>query len=270
VDQATIELRGLRGAYSRADPSSEKIVLFLTDGQPTLPCRSDDDSAYWSGVCGMNPQTANIRAVLRAAERGRKAGLRFFTFGIGEEALSGPLAIVRLAEITGGSFTPVRDPARLRDVIEQVDFADIEDLTIRNLRNGAAASQVETGADGSFGALVPLEPGRNEIEAIARTSDGQVAKAKVLVNYAPGAPEPPLPPALLASRNQLLELQLADLRRKRLQLEVERTEETRKQLQLEIEKERAQAQNRAESQRKSLDLRVDDRGGQEPPPPKSP
>ncbi|MCZ7619463.1 MAG: VWA domain-containing protein [Myxococcota bacterium] len=89
VDQATIELRGLRGAYSQADAESEKVVLFLTDGQPTLPY-------------GIEFAQANTQAVLRAADRARKAGVRVYSFGIGEEALAGPLAIVRLADITGG------------------------------------------------------------------------------------------------------------------------------------------------------------------------
>src|SRR5262245_52889537 len=37
VDQATIELLGLRGSQSRPNPDAEKLVLFFTDGQPTLP-----------------------------------------------------------------------------------------------------------------------------------------------------------------------------------------------------------------------------------------
>ena len=37
LDQAMIELVGLRGALSEPDPKSEKLVIFLTDGIPTLP-----------------------------------------------------------------------------------------------------------------------------------------------------------------------------------------------------------------------------------------
>ena len=60
VDQATIELSGLRGATSRADANAEKIVFFFTDGQPTLPY-------------GPEAEADNVRAVLRAANRARRA-----------------------------------------------------------------------------------------------------------------------------------------------------------------------------------------------------
>src|SRR5690606_14073610 len=139
VDQATVELRGLRGAFSTPDPESDKVVLFLTDGQPTLPY-------------GIEFEKANTRAVLRAAERARKAGVRVYTFGIGEDALAGPLAIVRLADITGGTFTPVRDPAMIMDVIDQVDFANLDGVSVRNVTTGEPATQSVTNPDGSWSA----------------------------------------------------------------------------------------------------------------------
>src|SRR5262249_44146504 len=180
IDQATIELKGLRGAFSQTDPKSEKVAVFLTDGVPTLPC-------------GPVEEQCNIEAVFRAAQRARRAGIRFFTFGIGEEALSGPLSIVRLAEVTGGLFTPVRNPGSLAAVVEHVDFASIKDLAVRNLTNGEPASAVSTNPDGSWSALVPLKPGKNDIEATARTDEGKQVSARVRVNYAPGTKDPPLP-----------------------------------------------------------------------------
>ena len=68
VDQATIELLGLRGSVSRSDPRSEKIVLFFTDGQPTLP---------YQGF-----ERVNVRAVLRAANRADLADIRIHSFAI--------------------------------------------------------------------------------------------------------------------------------------------------------------------------------------------
>jgi hypothetical protein len=245
VDQALIELKGLRGAFSKADPNSEKIVVFLTDGQPTLPY-------------GAHAESRNVEAVLRAAERSRRSSVRVFTFGIGEEALEGPLAIVGLAERTGGGFTPVRDPAVLADLIEDVDFANLERLTVRNVTRGEEATTLATGPDGSFGALVALAPGKNRIEVRARSSDGQETTAEVWIQHAPGAKDPPVPEALVASRNRLLEERLVQLKRARLEVERERAEQTRRELALEIEKERRRAQERAEAQRKELDLRVED------------
>jgi hypothetical protein len=251
VDQATVELLGLRGAFSERDPESDKVVLFLTDGQPTLPY-------------GIEFEQGNTRAVLRAAERARKARVRVYTFGIGEDALEGPLAIVRLADITEGSFTPVRDPAAIIDVIEQVDFANLDGVTVRNVTTGAPATQSSTNPDGSWNALVPLKPGKNVIEATARATDGRVVSQRVEVQHAPGAPDPPLKDVMVTARNRLLEERLLELQRARLDIEREKTEEARKALTVEMDKERAQALERAETQRKTLQIDVDDRGGAEP------
>lgn len=250
VDQATVELLGLRGAFSERDPESDKVVLFLTDGQPTMPYLGDSHG--------------NTRAVLRAAERARKAGVRVYTFGIGEDALAGPLGIVRLADRTGGTFTPVRDPASIIDVIEQVDFANLDGVVVRNVTTGAAASQSATNPDGSWSALVPLRSGKNVIEATARATDGRTVSRRIEVQHAPGAPDPPLPDLMITARNRLLEKKLVELQRARLDIEQGKAEETRKALAIEMEKERAVARERAESQRKSLEIEVDDRGGAEP------
>lgn len=239
VDQATIELLGLRGAYSKSDPRSEKIVVFLTDGQPVIP------------------RSGPTQAVLRAAQRAKKAGVRFYTFGIGEEALAGPLAITQLAEVTGGSFTPVREAGRLPELIAEVDFAEIETLTVRNVTLATPAHAVEMGADGTFGALVPLQAGKNELEVVAVSSDGRTAKDNVSVSYAPEAQSPAVPPALVAMRNRLLELRLAQIKQVRIDTEEQQIERTRQELRVEIEKERASAAERAERQRKDLELEID-------------
>lgn len=239
VDQATIELLGLRGAYSKTDPRSDKLVVFLTDGQPVMP------------------RAGPTQAVLRAAQRAKKAGVRFYTFGIGEEALAGPLAITQLADLTGGTFTPVREAGRLPELIAEVDFAEIESLTVRNVTLGAPAHAVEMGADGTFGALIPLKAGKNELEVVAVSSDGRTAKDTVTVSHAPDAQSPAVPPALVGMRNRLLELRLAQLKQVRIEVEEEHAERTRQELRVEIEKERAAAAERAERQRKDLELEID-------------
>lgn len=239
VDQATIELLGLRGAYSKTDPKSDKLVVFLTDGQPVMP------------------RGGPTQAVLRAAQRAKKAGVRFYTFGIGEEALAGPLAITQLADLTGGAFTPVREAGRLPELIAEVDFAEIETLTVRNVTLGTPAHAVEMGADGTFGALIPLQAGKNQLEVVAVSSDGRTAKDTVAVSYAPEAPSPVVPPALVAMRNRLLELRLAQIKQVRLEVEEQHAEKTKQELRVEIDKERAAAAERAERQRKELELEID-------------
>jgi hypothetical protein len=243
VDRATIELLGTRSAFSKPDPKSQKVVVFLTDGVPTLP-HADDDAK-------------NILAVLEAATRARRAHVRVFTYGVGDEALDGPLALVDLAEITDGGFTPVRDPARLSDLFAEVHFSDVDAVEVRNATAGATAPASELGADGSYGAWVPLRPGRNEIEVTAREPNGGSGTRRVTVHYAPDAPSPALPPALVASRNRVLDLHLTLLRRERIASEQQQVEALRKQLALEIERERAQAVQRAARQRKQLEIEIE-------------
>ena len=251
VDQATIELLGLRGGLSKPDPNSEKIVLFLTDGQPTLP--------YGPGF-----ERDNVRAVLRAADRAHRAGVKIHSFGLGPEALEGPVSCVEMASRTGGYFTPLRTPGDIVSVVDHVSFANIESVRVHNETTGADADETRTNADGSFGALVPLRPGPNTLSVTARTSDGSEARQVVDVTYVAGAPEVALSPALLAQRNRLLEQKLLDLRRGRIAAEREKAEQTRKELALEIEQERAKAQERAAQQRKELDLEVEKDAGAPP------
>jgi hypothetical protein len=243
VDQATRELLGLRGAFSQVDPRSQKIVVFLTDGVPTLPFPGDD--------------ARNVRSVREAAARAHKAGARVFPYGIGAEALAGPLALVDLAQATDAIFTPVRDPSRLSDIFADVEFADIESIEARNVTLGAPAHAVEVGADGSFGAWLPLAAGRNEIEVVARASDGRIATQRITLQYAPDAPVPDVPPALLGRRSRLLELHLAGLRRLRIETEQGEVDRLRQQLRIEVERERAKAEDRAARQRKELEIEVE-------------
>ncbi len=244
VDQAIIELRGFSGALSQPDPKSEKIVLFLTDGQPTLPAGPGFDSA-------------NVSAVLRAAERAKRAGVRFHAFAIGPEALAGPVAAVELAARTGGYFTPVRNPGDIVHVVEQVRFSNVESVTFTNLSTGEAARHVAVNADGSFGALVPLQAGLNRIQVAAVADDGSRAEQVVQVSYVPGTAAPVLPRELVALRNRLLEQKLVELRRESASVEIEAVERTRKELALEIERERAKANEQADRQRKELQLEVE-------------
>lgn len=244
VDQATIELLGLRGARSEPDPQAEKVVLFLTDGRPTLP--------YGPGF-----ESDNVKSVLRAAERGARSGVQVHTFGIGAEALEGPIALVELATRTDGIFTPVRDPGNLVDVIEHVDFANVESIRVENRTTGEPAEPVVKNPDGTFAALVPMRAGPNRIEVTARASDGSEASSQVVVQYAPDGPAAAVPPPLVAQHNRLLEQRLLELKRDRLQLERTEAEKARKELLIEIQREREEARERADRQRKELELKVE-------------
>jgi hypothetical protein len=243
LDLAWVELTGLKGGLSEPDRDSEKVILFFTDGQPTLPYEPFFESD-------------NVKAVLRAADRAKRMKVKIHSFAIGPEALDGPVAAVEMASRTGGYFTPVRHPADLVRVVENVSFANIDQVAIQNLSTGAPASQLVTNADGSFSALVPVGEGHNRIRVVARANDGAEASAEITLDYARGVDTILLPRELMSQRNRLLEQQLVELKRGRIAAEQEQAEAARKELRLEIERERSKAQERAAQQRKELDLEV--------------
>ncbi len=235
IDLATLELLGLAGSVGTPDPDSTKLILFFTDGQPTLPYLASE--------------SRNVAAVQVAADRARRAGVRIHSFAIGPEALEGPVAAVEMAAITEGLFTPVPDPGRLSEFVDAMRLADVEEVAVRNASSDQVAHEVRLHADGSFEALVPLQVGKNRLEVRARSSSGGEASASLLVHYAPGSARAVLPAELLAKYNRLLEQRL-------LELGIEQRERMRRELILEIERERASALLRAAAQRKELDLQA--------------
>lgn len=244
VDRSTFELLGMQGAASTPESGREKIVFFFTDGQPTLPY-------------GEAAEADNVRAVLRAANRAARYGVRVHTFAIGPDALEGPIAMVELASRTEGYFTPVRDPGDLENVVEEASFANLDALTLRNHTSDKPANYLRTTLDGSWAALVPMDPGKNRVRAWARADDGaEIAQLRSVV-LDPEAEAPALTASLAARRNRLLEDCLRDLKRKRQTAEQSHIEQVRQDLLLEIEQERAKARNRADEQRKELQLEGD-------------
>jgi hypothetical protein len=251
VDQATIELLGLHGAVSTVDAESEKVVFFFTDAQPTLP--------YGPGF-----EADNVRAVLRAANRANRGHIRIHSFAIGPEALEGPIATVEMASRTNGYFTPVRHPGDLIDAVEEVSFADLSEVRVHNNTTGDDADPFRTTADGTWGGFIKLEPGANEIEITARADDGNEARKVLAVHFEAGAPDPIVPRDLMVQRNRLLEDCLINLKRVRMKAEKERNELVRRELKMEIERERLKARERAEEQRKELQIGIEEDEGVAP------
>jgi hypothetical protein len=245
VDQATIELMGIKGALSRKDPTSEKIVLFFTDGVPTLPH-------------GPQFEAENVRAVLRAAGRSQYSNIRIHSFAIGPEALEGPIATVEMAKRTGGYFTPVRHPGMLAEAVETVDFANINEVVLKNTTNDKLADPFRLTADGSWSGFLPLQNGENRLLVTARADDSSKADRTRLVRMDPNAPDGKVPEDLMVHRNRLLEECLRNLKQVRVAAEKEAADKVRKDLMVEIEKERAQAKQRAAEQRKRLELGIED------------
>ncbi len=169
LDRAVAELLG-RGSSEPSEGAS-KVVVFLTDGTPTLPHADTRE---------------NEREVFAAAERAAAAGIRVFSFAIGPEAIGRPIAAAEMARRTGGAFTPVRKPAELTQAVtRRVEFAGVGGrLEIRNTTNREAAQDLEI-AEGEFSGRIALRTGKNEIFVRARAGRRSVELRRA-VHYAPG------------------------------------------------------------------------------------
>jgi hypothetical protein len=163
-----------------------------------------------------------------------------------------------MANRTSGYFTPVRHPGDLMNVVEEVSFANLSEVRVHNKTTGGDADPFRTTADGSWGGFIKLKPGANEIEIAARADDGTEAMQRIRLRSEAGAPEVEIPPDLLAQRNQLLEDCLVNLKRVRMKAEDERNEAIRRELKMEIERERLKARDRAEEQRKQLQIGIEE------------
>jgi Mg-chelatase subunit ChlD len=243
LDLATTELDGGPGALSEHEPDRERIVLFFTDGRPTLP----------------HPgfEADNVRAVLRAAERSRRGGVRIHSFAIGPEALDAPIAALEMAQRTGGFFTPVRHPSDLQNAVEAVSFTRVRAVALRNATTGNRARALRVSADGGWAGLVPATPGLNRLDIVARSDDGTRVQRQLAVFVEASQAETPVSPDLAPRRNRLLEDCLRDSKRSRKKLELRHAEAIRQELQVEIERERSKASRRAAEQRRELRLEVE-------------
>ena len=241
---ATNELLGVQNAYSERREGARRIMIFLTDGTPTLPYEGRPNQ--------------NARSAIHRAKEAASHGIRIDTYAIGPLAINEPIVTVEMAHVTQGVFTPVRHPEDLAAVFEQVSFADIEGLRVRNRTTKTPAAHAIQNADGSFSALVPMRTGQNTLEVYARASDGSEATRQVRVRFLGEAGVQPLDARLLAQRNRLMENRLLELKRRSLEIESERDDAVRRDLNAEIAKEREEARKRAEEMRKELDLEVEE------------
>lgn len=222
----------------------QRLMLFFTDGYPTLPF-------------GPDAEAENIDAVLGAVERAREARARIHTFAIGAPALESPMAVIEMAERSGGSFTPVRHPADLVQTVRHAVLGE-PDVELRNATTGEQAFPFVVAPDGGFHGFVGLADGPNRLE-IRATSEGAPPQVETLdLVLDPDAAPSALPQHLVARRHALLEKCLEGLKRLTREAEREQAERLRLRLAAEIERERQRARERAEEQRKRLEIRAED------------
>ena len=244
IDQATIELLGLSGARSAADPSRSRAVVLLTDGTPTQPF-------------GYDRPAENVRAALRAADRARRARIRVSTVAIGPLALEGPVAVVETAERTGGAFIPVRNTAGLLEAIEEVTVVNPVRVELANRSSGEMAREFRITPGGSWGGFVPLVPGDNTIEVVARTESGMEARRTVTATLDESAPAAAVPREYDFLGSGAFGVCLREAKRVELTAEELHRQQVRRELLLEMERERTKAGERAARQRKELDLELE-------------
>ncbi|MEN8185426.1 MAG: vWA domain-containing protein, partial [Myxococcota bacterium] len=155
------ELASLSGASSRPRRDAKKVLLFLTDGVPTLPIGK-----------GSEKDAGDVEAAVQAAQLAHEAGITINTYALGRQALSYPLALTEMARVTLGTYTPVTNPGDIIALLQGVSFANIEDVVFTNLTTGDFSTDVRLSPDGSFFGFVPVVEGANRVRVSALASDG--------------------------------------------------------------------------------------------------
>ncbi len=172
IQLAVVELAGLAGASSVERPGARRVLQFLTDGIPSFPFGRGDMA---------DPEDSE--AAIAAARLAHKAGLTINSFALGGRALESPYAITEIARLTGGAYTPVRNPGEILAFLSSVSFANIEAVAITNLTTGEISRDVHVAPDGSFSSYVPVDPGRNELQIAVLASDGGESTILFDVNF---------------------------------------------------------------------------------------
>ena len=206
------ELMGFGSSQRRTD--AIKVQFLLTDGFPTLPI---------GGGKRMAPEDVDL--TINAARLAGKAGIKVHVFALGEEALSYPRPAVGIAKESGGIYTPVMRPADVLAVLENISVVGVDYVQIINQTLGQKATHLRLAADGFFSAAVPVAEGRNQIEAVARATDGANGRDSITIYYQ-------------SSTQKSLELEIFLEKEKKLQLEVDRLGRSPAEIQREVERNR--------------------------------
>jgi hypothetical protein len=197
--------RGADGAL----PGRRRAILFLSDGEPTLPVGRDmpRQHALWS------------------AGAAAAAGIRIHAFALGEEARPGLDVFAELAARSGGRFERLERAGDAIARLPATDLVGLASLRIVNATTGRPARALRRFPDGHFDAFVELAPGANRLRVEAEASDGARAAAEREVVRAAGSPAP-------AAAESMLE----ELRRRTREVEVRaEMERTRRVQKLDLE-----------------------------------
>jgi hypothetical protein len=212
IRMATTELFGLGKSEKR--PDAIKVQFLLTDGFPSLPVGGGKRAA---------PEDTDL--AINAARLAGKAAIKVHVFALGDEALSYPRAALGIARESGGTYTPVVRPVDVLAVLDNISVVGVEYVQVVNQTIGQKATHLRLAADGFFSSAVPVAEGPNQIEVLARASDGSTARASTTIYYQSGT-------------RKSLELEVFLEKEKNLQLEVDRLGRSSAEIQREIERNR--------------------------------
>lgn len=216
------ELAGLSGAKSQPRQDVRRVILFLSDGSPTLPVGRGD-----------KVDDGDKEAAIRAAELAHKAGISINAYALGPAALRYPKVMTEMSRVSLGTYTPVQRPGQIVTLLQGITFANIEDIVFTNLTTGDFSSDVRLSPDGGFVGFVPVAEGLNRVRVTALATDGTRGSVEFDLNFKHTA---------LPDRGSMAELdrirkQNKDLEIHRMQLEIDAFRaEQRKQLEIEVER----------------------------------
>jgi hypothetical protein len=231
---ATNELLGKGESEKYSD--SIKTILFLTDGNPTLP----------SADCRSGTQ-ADEDTTIDAARRAGETGIGVHVFALGETALSNPRAAVGIAKESGGTYTAVTRPADVLAVVDKVSAVGVDSIEVTNETTEQKALQSRLAADGFFASAVPLIEGLNRIQVVARANDGSIGKDMITVLYEPGAARSLNLDVFMENEKRSLDVEVFLQRERDLKLEVERLGKSPEQIQRDVERNRQEGLKKSTS-----------------------
>jgi hypothetical protein len=141
------------------EPGRTWVAQFLSDGFPT------------------HPQGTASSSAIAAARRAAPVGFTMDTFGVGEEA--DPVVLTEMAELLGGRYHAILEPADILDVLPASSLVGIDSLTVENTTHPITAHAALT-PDGGFSVELPVQEGPNEIlvEARARGANGMTLECE--------------------------------------------------------------------------------------------
>jgi Mg-chelatase subunit ChlD len=206
------ELMGFGTSERRTD--AIKAQFLLTDGFPTLPIGQS-----------RRITSEDIALTINAARLSGKASIKVHVFALGEEALSYPQAAVGIAKESGGTYTPVMRPADALAALEKISVVGVDYVQVVNQTIGQKATLLRLAADGYFSSAVPVTEGKNQIDVLARASDGSNTRQSITIYYQSGT-------------QKSLDLEIFLEKEKNLQLEVNRLGKSPAEIQREVERNR--------------------------------